>query len=252
MKDCLRHLNNLSQRFLLLFLLTVTLIQPSYAQGAKSEVEQMKKLVADCLQQSQTFFGTRKYQAGASQVEDAARIVRSMPHVFPQYSSADLVSTAVDFLNNEYEAAEEHGNRQASYNAVTAEVGLLHTLCTWEPTNSKWSQTLAECQKYVDSKADEKQFLALHPNLSIDNTSMRIADRASKNWNSMSVATSRTEPESPDIDPTQVSKTRMGWASKNQNGWGLKNIFGMSCPRCGHHVWRGATYCSNCGAVIKQ
>jgi hypothetical protein len=234
---------------LLTLLVVAPALQPSYAAGTTSEAAQLKRLVEDCLAQSKTFFGTRKYQAGASQVEDAARIVRSMPHEFPQYNSADLVSTAVDFLNNEYEVAEEHGNRQASYNAVTAEVGLLRTLCVWEPTNSKWSQMRLECQKFVDSKADENEFLALHPNLSIDSAPYRLAGRTSKNTPALD---SNTEPESPDIDLTQGSKSRLGWTSRSQTGWGLKNIFGISCPRCGHHLWKGATYCSNCGAMVKQ
>ncbi len=243
----------MSIRILLVLCLALSCFPSSMAQGP-----QLKQRVEQCLAESQQYFGTRKYDAGASRVVEAANIVKSTPQYFPQYSAVSLVSTAVDFLTNESAAAKSNGNEEASTRALSAETGLLRTLRMWEPQNSKWAQMSATAQRAsseesVGHSTMPATFNPYVPNRSgpsIGGTNSRYANTgpgSSPEYHEMHITPSslKSGPWGPGLGRARIDWSKM--PARHSGGGGGGGAQGTNCPNCGHYMPAGVSWCASCG-----
>lgn len=225
---------------------------PVFAQNA-----QIRQRVEQCLAESQQNFGTRKYEAGASRVVEAARIVKARPSDFPQYSPVSLLSTAVDFLNRESGVAKSRGDDESSNRALNAQLILLRTLSVWEPQNSKWSQMSSDAQR-GDSANESAQRPSMPANFnpyvpdrsgpSIGGTNSRYANTgpgSGSQYHPVHITPSslKSGPWGPGLGRARVDWSRLPLPHAGSGGGSQ----GSNCPSCGHYMAPGVSWCASCG-----
>lgn len=227
---------------------------PLMAQGS-----QLKQRVEQCLAESQQYFGTRKYDAGADRVLEAANIVKSKPRDFPQYSAVSLVSTAVDFLHNESSVARSNGDEDSSTRALSAETGLLRTLRMWEPQNSQWSRMSAAAQRgsseestgHSTMPATFNPYVPNRDGPSIGGTNSRYANTgpgSSPEYHQMHITPSslKSGPWGPGLGRARIDWSKMP-SRRSGGGGGGGGAQGTNCPNCGHYMPPGVSWCASCG-----